>query len=54
MPTDANGVWAYAVVGAPSAADRVPGLRGVGEEPVRVMIAGDLGAARLERIRASG
>jgi hypothetical protein len=38
------GVWVYAIVSAEKAADRVTGLRGVTEEPVRTVLGRDLAA----------
>jgi hypothetical protein len=40
-----GGVWAYAVIRAERAGDRIAGLRGVGDEPVRIVAADDLAAA---------
>jgi hypothetical protein len=39
------GVWVYAILRADQAADRAAGLRGVAEEPIRVVFGRDLAAA---------
>jgi hypothetical protein len=44
MSADGVGVWAYAVIRGEGAQARVAGLRGVADEPVRVVAAGDLAA----------
>ncbi|OBI98664.1 GvpL/GvpF family gas vesicle protein [Mycobacterium sp. 1465703.0] len=45
MSTDGVGVWAYAVIQADSADDRVAGLQGVAGEPVRALATASLAAA---------
>ena len=45
MSTDGVGVWAYAVIQGDSADDRIAGLRGVADEPVRALAAANLAAA---------
>src|SRR5215213_1906825 len=45
MSVDGVGIWAYAVMRADRAKDRVSGLRGVAGEAVRAVVAGDLAAA---------
>jgi hypothetical protein len=40
-----RGIWAYAVISGERAGDRTAGLRGVADEPVRVVAADDLAAA---------
>jgi Gas vesicle synthesis protein GvpL/GvpF len=44
MTVESVGVWAYAIIRADHAEDRVTGLHGVAGEPVRVVSAGDLAA----------
>lgn len=45
MSVDGVGIWAYAVLRAQQAEDRIAGLRGVAGEPVRAVFAADLAAA---------
>jgi hypothetical protein len=45
MSVENVGVWAYAIMHADRAEERVGGLRGVAEEPVRAVFAGGLAAA---------
>lgn len=45
MNVEGVAVWLYAIVPAERAEDRVAGLRGVAEEPVRAVVADDLAAA---------
>jgi hypothetical protein len=45
MSVDNVGVWAYAIMHADRAEERVGGLRGVAGEPVRAVFAGGLAAA---------
>lgn len=42
---DGTGVWVYAILRAEGAADRTAGLRGVADEPIRVVTGRDLVAA---------
>jgi hypothetical protein len=44
MTVDGVGIWAYAVIRAERAEDRISGLRGVAGEPVRAAVAADLAA----------
>jgi hypothetical protein len=45
MSVENFGVWAYAIMHADRAGERVGGLRGVADEPVRAVFAGGLAAA---------
>jgi hypothetical protein len=44
MTVESVGVWAYAIIRADRAEDRIAGLHGVANEPVRVVVADDLAA----------
>ncbi len=45
MTVEGDGLWLYAILGDDSADDRLAGLRGVADEPVRTVTAEDLAAA---------